>query len=278
MLIHLSHHNWCRDQDFRLTGGEKVRRNKTIDICQNMVSAAKKNKHKAQREAIRVRHQMDPVFSGEEEDTEIAFRLIVRPEVDPSPPTPRLALPGSPYSSSETQYGAVVDMVRKLNSEINSVTLDKIRTVCEKLLYDNRDRDRTMCDLTGLVKKSMDPPSGRLPQPDAFQPHPIICPVLMDNNGNLRATDIGITWAGSDTFLHGIKVVGPDVAGQPTGLRPSTSTPYQPVRDYGGCNMSTLRQPQTLPTCLEIPDTCAPLRRTPQENRQGYRPAAPILN
>ena len=82
---------------------------------------------------------MDPVFSGEEEDTEIAFHPIVRPEMDPSPPTLRLASPGSPVSSSETQYGAVMDMVRKLNSEINSLTLDndKIRTVCKKLLHDN---------------------------------------------------------------------------------------------------------------------------------------------
>ena len=39
---------------------------------------------------------------------------------------------------------------------------------------------------------------------------------------------------------------------------------------------STPRQPPTLLTCLEIPDTCASLRRAPQENRQGYRPAAPI--
>ena len=112
-----------------------------------------------------------------------------------------------------------MDMDRKLNSEISSITLDndKIRTVCEKLLYDNRDRDRAVCYLTGLVKRSLDPSSGRLPQPDAFQPHPIIRPDLIDNNGNLRATDIGITWAGSDTFLHGVKVVGPDVAEQPTG-------------------------------------------------------------
>ena len=99
-----------------------------------------------------------------------------------------------------------MDMVSKLNSEISLITLDndKIRTVCEKLLYDNRDRDRVICDLTGLVKRSLDPLSGRLPQPDAFQPHPIIHPDLIDNNGNLRATYIGITWAGSDTFLHGV--------------------------------------------------------------------------
>ena len=226
----------------------------------------------------------------------------------------------------------VMDMVRKLNSEINLITLDndKIRTMCKKLLYDNRGRDRAMCDLTGLVKRSLDPPSGRLPQPDAFRPHPIIRQDLMDNDGNLRATDIGITWAGTDAFLHGVKVVGPRPATstpyqptgprpemstpsqsamstphqptgprpatstpyqpatstpyqpatstphQPTGPRPATSTPCQPVKDHGGCNKSTSGQPPTLPTCLEIPDTCTPLRRAPQENRQGYRPAAPI--
>ena len=138
------------------------------------------------------------------------------------------------------------------------------------------NRDRAMCDLTGLVKRSLDHPSERLPQPDAFKPHPIICPDLIDNNMNLRATDIGITWAGSDAFLHGVTVVGPDVAGQPARRQPATSTPYQPVRDHGGCDMSTPRQPPTLHTCLEIPDTCTPLRRTPQKNKQGYRPAAPI--
>ena len=113
-----------------------------------MVSTAKKNKCKAQREAVRIKHQMDPVFSGNEEDTEIAFQPIVRPETDPSCADPTRDSPtestGSPASSSETQYGAIMDMVRKLNSEINLITLDndKIRTVCEKLIYDNRDRDR----------------------------------------------------------------------------------------------------------------------------------------
>ena len=48
------------------------------------------------------------------------------------------------------------------------------------------------------------------------------------------------------------------------------------MRDHGGCDMSTPRQPPTLPTCLEIPDTCTPLRGNAQEGREGYRPAAPI--
>ena len=106
---------------------------------------AKNTRRKAQREAIRVRHQIDPSFSGEEEDTEIAFRPIVRPDMDPSSTTP-LPSPGSPDSSTETQYGVVLDMVRKLNSEMNLITLDndKIRTVCEKLLYDNKDGDRAL--------------------------------------------------------------------------------------------------------------------------------------
>ena len=128
-----------------------------------------------------------------------------------------------------------------------------------------------MCHLTGLVKRSLDHPSERLPQPDAFKPHPIIYPYLIGSDGNLRAAEIGITWAGSDTFLHGVKVVEPDVAG-----RPARPQPYQPARDHGGCDMPTPRQPPTLPTCLEVPNACAPLRQTPQENRQGYRPAAPI--
>ena len=56
---------------------------------------------------------MDPAFSGDE-DTEITFRPIVRPETDPSradptresPPTPQLESPGSPASSSETSVAS----------------------------------------------------------------------------------------------------------------------------------------------------------------------------
>ena len=166
-----------------------------------------------------------------------------------------MSSPGSPDSSADTQYGVVLNMVRKLNSEMDLITLDndKIRTVYEKLLDDNKDRDRAMCDLTGLVKRSLDRPLERLPQPDAlkpdaFRPHPIIRPDLIDNDGNLKATDISITWSGSDTFLHGVKVVG-----QLALPQPATSTPYQPVRDHGGCDMSTPRQPPTLSYVLGDP-------------------------
>ena len=80
-----------------------------------------------------------------------------------------------------------------------------------------------------------------------------------DNEGNLRAADIGITWEGSDTFLHGVRVIGPGAAELPGRHRLSTSTPYQPVREHIVCDMSTLRQPLVRLTCLEIPD--APLHK-----------------
>ena len=62
------------------------------------------------------------VKSPSDEDTEIAFHPM-RPAVDPSPPAP-LSPPGSPDSSAETQYGVVLDMVQKLNSELGLITLD----------------------------------------------------------------------------------------------------------------------------------------------------------
>ena len=129
-------------------------------------------------------------------------------------------------------------------------------------------------DLTGLVKKGLDRPVERRHQQDALAPHPIIQQDLIDNEGNLRAADIGITWEGSETFLHGDRVVGPNTAELSGTPRPSTSTPYQPVREHIECGMSKPRQPLVQPTCLEIPDT--QLRRSNQEGRQGYRPAAPI--
>ena len=94
----------------------------------------------------------------------------------------------------------------------------------------------------------------------------------MDNEGNLRAADIWITWEGSDTFLHGFRIVGPGRTELPGRHRPSTSTPYQLVREHGACDMSTPRQLLGQPVCLEVPD--APFRR--QEGRQSYPPAAPI--
>ena len=120
---------------------------------------------------------------------------------DPPSPVPR-SPPASPTVSAELQCEDVLDMVQRLNKELGLINLD--RTVCNQLLQDNQARDRAISDLTGLVKRSLDSPSGHPPLPDASRPHPIIPQDLMDGDGN-----IGITWAGPDTFLHGVKVVGP---------------------------------------------------------------------
>ena len=216
----------------------------------------------------------------EAEESEIVFKNTESP-TDPPSPVPR-SPPASPAASADIQYEDVLDMVQKLNNELGLLSRDNVEI---QLLQDNQARDQAINELTGLVKKSMDSPSGHPPRPDASRPHPIISQVLIDGDGNLRASDIGITWAGPDTFLHGVRVVEPATSTphQTTGPRPAmstpyrpamstpcrlatstpyqpaTSTPYQPVGDHRGGDMFVPRQPPTLPACLEIPDTSAPL-------------------
>ena len=107
------------------------------------------------------------------------------PAMDPPTPTP-LSPPDSPNTSEELQYEVVLDMVQKINSELGLINLDndKIRSVCEKLLQDNKDCDRAIGDLTGLVKKSLDRPVEHPPQQDAFASHPIIRQDVIDSEGN----------------------------------------------------------------------------------------------
>ena len=250
-----------------------------------MGSAAKRQRNKTQREATRDRRQMDPEPTGEEEDLKIFFKST-RPEVDP-PRSPSPSLLEPPVSPGELDYGVVLDMVQQINSKLGLLNLDndKIRSICDGLLRDYQERDRAFknltkliqenMELTKLVRENMDRPTVHQPRhEDVATPHPIMRPDLIDSGGNLCAADIGITWQGSDMFLHGVKVVGPDAAGPPLRPRLATSTPYQPVRECVSCDVSTPHQPPVPPTCLEIADT--PLRRNIQENRPGYRPPAPI--
>ena len=103
-------------------------------------------------------------------------------------------------------------------------------------------------------------------------PRAMVPPDLIDADGNLQATDIGITWQGSETFLHGVKVVGPHTARSPSRQQPATSTPYIPVRKHAPCHM--LSPPPTHPSCVELPDPH--VHRPSHDNRQVYRTAAPI--
>ena len=107
------------------------------------------------------------------------------------------------------------------------------------------------------------------------RPQPIIQADVMDGEGNMRAADIGITWEGNETFLHGVRVVGPQFP-RPVGQGPSMSTPYPQGGEEDRNNSSTMAQPPTPATPVLSPDTDGHVRRPPPEVRQGYRSAAPI--
>ena len=149
---------------------------------------------------------------------------------------------------------------------------EKIRSVCDGLLRDYQIRDEAITNLTRLAKETVDRPAPHHLHRDTAAPHSMVPPDLIDADGNLRAADIWITWQGSETFLHGVKVVGPHVAGPPLRSQPATSTPYIPVREHAPCHMST--PPPVQPLCVEVPDRH--VHRATHGSRQGYRPAAPI--
>ena len=112
----------------------------------------KEKPKKTQREAARERRQRD-LFRPSETPT------------DPPTPVPQ-SPPGSPNASADLQYEDVLDMVHKLNNKLGLITLDndKIRSVCNQLLKDNKARDRVIGDLTGLVERSLDRPAVHRPQ------------------------------------------------------------------------------------------------------------------
>ena len=66
----------------------------------------------------------------------------------------------------------------------------------------------------------------------------------MDGEGNLHAAEIGITWEGNETFLHGVMVVGPHFP-RPAGPGAIMSTPYPWENEDGRSNLSTTAQPST---------------------------------
>ena len=129
-------------------------------------------------------------------------------------------------------------------------------------------RDKAIANLSAMVKEYGSSPA-------TMRPHPVIQSDVLDEDGNLRAADIGITWEGNETFLHHVWVVGPGPP-RPAGMGLVMSTPYQPSREHDRENTSTTAQPLTPLTPLTVPDAEIQLRRPPQEIRQGYRPAAPI--
>ena len=177
--------------------------------------------------------------------------------------------------------GSVTHMVKTLNDAIVAVSKDTamIQHAYQQLYKDNVARDKALEDLTAMVKEYGESPSATRPY---GPPTPKINTDVLDSEGNLRAADIGITWANNETFLHGVRVVGSKIPG-PTGHEPIMSTPY-PERGNGGQVTPSLTgrpsSPETIEFGQEIITVTRPaaeqIYRPAAEPRQGYRPAAPI--
>ena len=239
-----------------------------------MVNSAKRDKRKRlaqeaqRREASRSAHQMDPAdLSGpgtdqeEDDDREILFAPRMKRAEEPPP---------APERTQATTDCEIITMVKTLNGAIAAVSQDtaRIQRAYDQLRAENMARDKALANLSAMVKEYSSSPA-------TMRPHPVIQSDVLDEEGNLRAADIGITWEGNETFLHGVRVVGLGPP-RPAGMGPVMSTPYQLTREHDRENTSTTAQPLTPLTHLTVPDAEIKLRRPPQEIHQGYRLAAPI--
>ena len=214
----------------------------------------------------------------EEDDHEILF---------PPRNLETVVMPSSPERVLEVPDCDVAIMVKTLNDAIAAVSQDtvRIRRAYQQLCTDNIARDKALADLTAMVKEYGSSPAATRPY---GSPTPTGGPRLamqadvLDEDGNLRAADIGITWADNETFLHGVRVVGAKIS-RPTGQEPVMSTPYPRGRNDDRSSSPMTGQPPS-PEASEfgqetISNACPtgdhPHRPSP-EARQGYRPAAPI--
>ena len=195
----------------------------------------------------------------DEEDREILFVPRMKGEEE-SPPVPNTV-----QAAPDCE---IINMVKILNAAIASVSQDteRIRRAYNQLRVDNIARDKALADLSAMVKEYGSPPA-------SMRPHAVIRTDVLDGDGNLRAADIGITWAGYETFLHGLRVVGPEggrtrptMVGDWTGDVDAISAgkrqrPGEYIYDSTTADTSTP---------LTVPNAEIQLRRPPQEVRQGY--------
>ena len=186
----------------------------------------------------------------------------------------------SPMRAQEATDCDIVNMVKTLNGAIAAVSQDtaRVQRAYQQLCAENMARDKALADLTAMVREYSSSPEATRPyglSPVTTRPHPTIQADVMDGEVNLRAADIGITWEGNETFLHGVKVVGPQFP-RPVGPGPIMSTPYPQENGEDRSNLSTMAQPPTPVTPVLVPDADGHVRRPPPKVRQGYRPAAPI--
>ena len=129
-----------------------------------------------------------------DEDQEILFAHWVE-RVEEPPPAPETV-----QAATDCE---IITMVKTLNGAIAAVSQNtaRIRRAYDQLCTENITWDKALADLSAMVREYGSPPA-------TMRPHPVIQPDVLYDDGNLRAADIGITWAGNETFLHGVRVVG----------------------------------------------------------------------
>ena len=180
----------------------------------------KKLAHERQdRELARQTRQMDPVDltdpESEQEEKEVRFAPRGQ-STEQMPATPATAQAASSCVSED-----IANMIRTLNGAIAALSRDtaSMQKAYIQLRAENVARDKTLADLAEVVKEYGLASATRRPQP-------VLPGDVVDGEGNLRAADIGITWEDNETFLHGVRVVGPGPSGRPN-MRPAMSTPQQ---------------------------------------------------
>ena len=235
------------------------------------MSSAKRAKRKRlaqeaqESESFRPTHQMDPADLSdpctEEDDREIRF--VPRGQSAEG-------MSVTPARVQATTDCKILNMVITLNGAIAAVSQDtaKIQRAYDQLRTENIARDRALTDLSAIVNEYGLSPA-------CMRPQPVLQVDVMDEEGNLCAADIGITWENNETFLHGVWVVGPVLPRQ-TGMGPAMSTPYPPIGGRYRDNTPSTARPPTSEMAEVTPDVDTHIRRPPPEIRQGYRPAAPI--
>ena len=138
--------------------------------------------------------------------------------------------PSSPGKVQAILNCDIANMVKTLNRAIAAVSQDtaRIQRAYQQLHTENIVRDKALADLTTMVREYGSSPAATQPYgPSTLTaiPRPTMQTDVLDADGNIRAADIGITWEDNETFLHGVRVVGPKFS-RPTGQEPVMSTPY----------------------------------------------------
>ena len=175
----------------------------------------------------------------------------------------------TPVRIQATTDCEILNTVKTLNGAIAAVSQDtaKIQRAYDQLRTENIARVKALTDLSEIVKEYGLSPARMRPQPGLQVD-------VMDEEGNLRAADIGITWENNKTLLYGVRVVGLGPPRQ-TGIGPAMSTPYQPIGGRDRDSTPSTVRPPTSETIEVTPDVDTHIRRPPPEIDQGYRPAAP---